>query len=104
MKKLIVSTINQFRIIAQSNILLCKSDDSYTKIFLINGEEILICKSLAKVSSQLDSLNFIRVNQSYLINKDFIECVDKKNKYIELIDKRQIPFTITIRELLLIIS
>lgn len=92
------------RFVSQADIVYCKSDNCYTSIFLNNGEELLVCKSLKKIAQELDALLFVRVNQSYLINKDCIKLIDKKSKFIELINSQRIPFTITISELLSLIS
>ncbi|ATP57181.1 hypothetical protein CPT03_12210 [Pedobacter ginsengisoli] len=104
MKKLMVSSQESLRLVSCSDILYCKSDNCYTSIFLNNGEELVVCKSLKKISQELNPLLFIRVNQSYLINKDFIKIIDKKNKFIELASSQRIPFTTTISELLSLIS
>ncbi|ATP57183.1 hypothetical protein CPT03_12220 [Pedobacter ginsengisoli] len=103
MKKLMISSQESLRLVSCSDIIFCKSDNCYTSIFLDNGEELVVCKSLKKISQELDSLLFIRVNQSYLINKDFIKIIDKRNKFIELVSSQRIPFTKTIAELLSLI-
>ena len=92
------------RFISQADIMLCKSDNSYTSIFLSNGDELVICKSLTKLAKEIDPELFIRVSQSYLINKNYISAIDKKKRSIELINKCQIQFTTTIKELLHLIG
>lgn len=99
-----VSSHESLRFVPYSDIVYCKSDNCYTSIFLSNGEELLVCKSLKKISQELDVLLFVRVNQSYLINRDCIKLIDKKNKLIELVNSQRIPFTVTISELLSLIS
>jgi DNA-binding LytR/AlgR family response regulator len=100
MKKLIIHTNDFLHFVLYSDISYCKSDNCYTSIFLNNGQELVLCKSLKRVSEELDTELFVRVNQSYLINKNYIKLIDKKNKQIELIDKKRIPFTTTITVLI----
>ncbi|WP_369414815.1 LytTR family transcriptional regulator DNA-binding domain-containing protein [Paradesertivirga mongoliensis] len=100
MEKLIVPSQDYVRFIDKGEIVLCKSDSCYTWIHLVDGEELVICKSLTKLSLELHSTHFIRVNQSFLVNKGFIKLIDKKKKHIKLINNTQVPFTITLKELL----
>jgi DNA-binding LytR/AlgR family response regulator len=100
MKKIVIHSQDRLRFVAPHEIMVCKSDNCYTSLYLVNGEEVIMCKSLTKIAKELDSFLFVRVNQSYLVNRDFIKSVDKKKKIIELDNDRQIPFSISIRELL----
>ena len=64
-------------------IIFCQSDSCYTNVHLTNGKRILIVKSLAKFQKELPSNNgFLRVNQSFLINKRFVQSIDKKKRCI----------------------
>ncbi|TCC94706.1 LytR/AlgR family response regulator transcription factor [Pedobacter hiemivivus] len=104
MKKLVIHSQEILRLVSHADISYCKSDNCYTSIFLHNREELVMCKSLKKVSQQLDAGIFIRVHQSHLINKNCIKLINKKNKYIELVCGTHIPFTTTINELMSSIS
>lgn len=104
MEKLIIPSQDYLRFVGQNEIILCKSDNCYTSVYLISGEELVICKSLTKLSLQLHPTIFIRINQSYLVNREFIKLINKKKKHIELTNDKQIPFTITIKELLYLIK
>ena len=100
MKKLIIHSQSQLHFVSHSDIILCKSDNCYTSVHLATGDGFVICKSLSQVAKELGNIVFIRVNQSYLVNKDYIKLIDKKKKHIELLNKQQIPFTTTLKELL----
>jgi DNA-binding LytR/AlgR family response regulator len=104
MKKIIIHSQDQLRFVAQHDITHCKSDNCYTTLYLNNAEEHVVCKSLTKVFKELDQQIFIRINQSYIVNKNYIELIDKKRKFVELTGNRQIPFTTTIGTLLDLIS
>jgi len=100
MQKVVIHSQDQLRFINQSEITHCKSDNCYTTIYLNNNEEHVVCKSLTKIYKELDPQLFIRINQSYIINKNYIKLIDKKKRLVELDSNKQIPFTTTISVLL----
>ena len=100
MKKLIIHSQESLRFVSHTDISYCKSDNCYTSVFLHDGEELVMCKSLKKVFDELNPDLFVRVNQSYVVNKNYIRLVDKRNKLIELVNGKRIPFTTTIGELI----
>ncbi len=102
--KIILYSQDRIRLALQNDITYCKSDSCYTKIFFSDGDCVMISKSLAKFSKELNSENFVRVNQSFLVNKNCIKLIYKKSKEIELNNQIKIPFTITIHKLLALIS
>ena len=104
MKKIIIHSQDQLRFICQSDITHCKSDNCYTTVYVNDGEELIVCKSLTKMHKELDPEIFIRTNQSHIINKNYIKLIDKKKKIVELNSSKQIPFTTTISTLLMLIG
>lgn len=87
-----------------SEIVYCQSDNCYTNLFLNNNEHLMVVKSLAKFSSELNSRDFIRISQSYLINKNYIKRINRRRKSINLNNLYDLPFTITLKELLMLLS
>lgn len=106
MHKIIIHSQDHLRVICQTDIMYCKSNNSYTAVHLAGekSEVLIICKSLAKFSNELDKEKFVRINQSYLINKHFIKSINKKKKHIELNNTESVPFTISLKALLDLIS
>lgn len=104
MKKIIINSQDQLRFVAQHDITHCKSDNCYTTIYLNNKDEHVICKSLTKVFKELDQKTFIKVNQSYIVNKHHITMIDKKKKLVELNGSSKVPFTTSIGVLLELIA
>lgn len=100
--KLLIRSQNYLHFIDQSDIVYCRSDDSYTVVY-VNNRSHTVSQSLAKFSKELDEAVFVRVSQSYMINRKCVKAIDKKNKTIELVDNVFIPFTITLKELLLLL-
>ena len=80
-------------------IVYCQSENCYTHVYLLNGKRILVVKSLTKFHQELTP-GFIRVSQSYVINRSFIEGIDKKKKAVILNNESLIPFTTTLKDLL----
>lgn len=103
-KSIVVHTQDHLHIIEERNILYCKSDNCYTCIHLKSGEKIMISKSLSKFSKELTLDCFIRVSQSYLVDKHSIKRIDKKKKQLELPNDLRIQFTTTLKELLYLIG
>ena len=104
MKKIIINSQDQLRFVAQHDIIYCKSDNCYTTLYLNNKDEHVICKSLTKVFKELDQKVFIKINQSYIVNKHHITMIDKKKKLVELDGSSKVPFTTSIGTLLELIT
>src|SRR4051812_31639265 len=98
--KIIVNSQDHLQFIQKDEIVFCKSDNNYTYIHLKDGSEVLLCKSLSKFSKELGQGAFIRISQSYLISKEYIKKIDKRNKQVYLINEAPIKFTISIKEFL----
>lgn len=56
------------KVVDLEEILLCKADRNYTKMFLEDEREIEIPRSLCVLENALVEHNFLRCNSSYLIN------------------------------------
>jgi len=101
LEKIVVAQQNKIIFIKPEEIIFCQSDSCYTNIYLVGDRQILIVKSLTKFHKELLSKAFIRVNQSFIINKNFIQSVDKKKRCIELESGQIVPFTVSLKQLLL---
>jgi two-component system, LytTR family, response regulator len=55
-----------------NNIIRCEASSNYTKLFFTNQQPLLIAKTLSDCANAIKSNNFIRINRSQLINKNFI--------------------------------
>ena len=70
--------------VPQKNILYFRSDRNYVCIKLLNGEELSFIAKLTDVEKRLQSNTFIRLHQSYLVNKSQIIYFDKSKKSAKL--------------------
>ncbi|MBI9069757.1 MAG: response regulator transcription factor [Salinivirgaceae bacterium] len=76
-KKIVLRTSEVMHIIDISDIIYCKSDNSYTTFFLVDNKEILVSRAIKEFSEMLEDFKFLRPHQSYLVNLNFIKKVEK---------------------------
>ena len=70
--KIAVCQVDGLRLINISELEYCKASSNYTELNLVSGETILISKSLKSICGSLPSTLFLRVHQSFLINKTHV--------------------------------
>ena len=98
--KLFLTGQNTIFLVEVGEIIFCKSDNCYTSLYLLTGKCHVIAKSLTKLNLELSPTEFIRVHQSYLVNKKHIRSIDKKKKIIRLLNDYDIPFSGPLKPLL----
>ncbi len=67
-KKIIIKTTENIHLLDMKNIISCESDSSYTTIHTVEGDKILVSKTLKDYEDMLADCGFYRVHKSYLIN------------------------------------
>jgi len=72
------------------DILYLNSDLRYVIIHTINGNESKIYKRLSDVEKLLPQ-RFIRIHKSYIVNRDYIQYVDKRSHNIKLCNGSELP-------------
>jgi len=102
--RILVAQLDKIFLIDTNDIIYCKSDNSYVFIYLDNMDPILLTKSLSKFEQELPNTCFLRVSQSFVINRRQIKCIDKKKRVIELNGGFFVPYTLPLKELLLFIK
>ena len=63
---------SEIRYVEISQIVRCEADDNYTK-FVLQGENILVSRSLKEYADQLKPKGFLRTHQSHLVNPAFVK-------------------------------
>jgi two-component system LytT family response regulator len=58
-------------------LVYCEADSNYTRLFLVNGKNYLLSKTLREVQGVLEERNFLRVHRQYLINLEHIKIYHK---------------------------
>ncbi|MBN9292653.1 MAG: response regulator transcription factor [Flavobacteriia bacterium] len=78
-KKLVLKTHESVHVVDLENIIRCEADRNYTSFFLKDGKKILVSKTLKEYETLLSGNQFFRVQQSHLINLNYVDRFDKKN-------------------------
>lgn len=69
-------TLNRFignYFINTNSIIRCQASSNYTKVFFTDKQPVVFAKTLSAFASALCNNNFIRIHQSHLINKKFVQ-------------------------------
>jgi len=84
-QKIVLSTNKESVVVEPDEIIRCQSDSFYTNVFLNNGKNIMLTKTLKEFEQMLSQFGFIRVHNSHLVNIKQIKSFDKSSgKYITL--------------------
>jgi two-component system, LytTR family, response regulator len=84
--------LNGFIIADVDQILYCESDSNYTRFFLKNNEQYLICRTLGEVESLMEGYSFFRCHKQFMVNIDEIKRVIRDDgTTIELSNAKMIP-------------
>ncbi|RQO29790.1 hypothetical protein DBR32_14495 [Taibaiella sp. KBW10] len=98
---IVIPNRNGFRIIKISEIAYLEANGSYCNILLTNGEKITHSRNMKFVSAELnESLGFIKVHKSYIVNKAQVVSYDSQSNLLTLYSGEKINVALPIRELL----
>ena len=72
-----LKTQESVHVLELKDIVRCEADKNYTSFFLNSGKRILVSKTLKEYDLLLSGHSFFRVQQSHLVNLNFIDRYDK---------------------------
>lgn len=72
-KKINIATLNGYEFIELSNIVWCKSDNTYTTFYLTDQSRIFSSRNLGYYEDLLSKSNFCRIHHSVMINMQLIK-------------------------------
>lgn len=78
-RRLVLKTQESVHVVDLDQIIRCEADRNYTSFFLTEGRKILVSRTLKDYETLLTGHNFLRVQQSHLINLNFVDRYDKGN-------------------------
>jgi len=78
-RRLVLKTQESVHVIDLDKIIRCEADRNYTSFYLVDHKKILVSKTLKDYETLLTGHNFLRIQQSHLINLDFVDRYDKAN-------------------------
>lgn len=80
-----------FKIVSYKEILRFEGERNYTKIYFINGEQLLVAKTLKEYEELLRDYDFFRVHQSHIVNMNCIKgYINGRGGKIQLIDNTEV--------------
>lgn len=71
--KIALPSLEGITFVRIKEIIRCESDNNYTNIFLLNGQRIIVSKTLKEYDEMLTPFNFFRIHKSHLINIGFLQ-------------------------------
>lgn len=98
-RRLVLKTQESIHVINLDDIIRCEADRNYTSFFLVGGKKILVSKTLKEYETLLSAHNFLRIQQSHLVNVNFVDRYDKKNGgAVVMKDLSEVPLSPAKRE------
>jgi two-component system LytT family response regulator len=99
--KIMIKTASNIYLRKPDQIIRLESEKSHVKVVLKDEDPLLSLRSLKSFESLLSPPGFLRVHPSHLINTNYIQYVDKNEKYLIMADQAKVPFSLKQRELLM---
>ena len=87
---LVLSLSDSFQVINLTELLYCESDKGYTTFYLADNKKYVASKPLKEYEEKLETANFTRPHQSFMVNLKFIDKYDKSG-IIYLKNGKKIP-------------
>ncbi|MCK0130386.1 LytTR family DNA-binding domain-containing protein [Flavobacteriaceae bacterium F08102] len=72
-EKINIAADGKIYLLDKADVIMLKSDKSYTTIFLEDNKKIVVSKTLKEVEKKFDFQEFFRVHNSYLININHVK-------------------------------
>lgn len=72
-KKIAFPVFEGVEFVKLSDINYCKGENNYTHVYLTDGTDLFISKTLRYVEEMLCDYHFFRVHNSYIINLDYVK-------------------------------
>ncbi|HNW50059.1 MAG TPA: LytTR family DNA-binding domain-containing protein [Prolixibacteraceae bacterium] len=94
-RRIVLKTTESINIIEISDIVYCRSDNTYTTFYLNDREKILISRPMKEYEEMLSEYGFFRPHQSFLVNMQYVSRLDKTDGgFLILKDHTEIPVSI----------
>ena len=101
-QKIAIPVNNKILFVNAQDIIYCKSDGSYTHLFLKNNKDYIVSKSIKHFEEILPETHFARIHKSYIINIDEIVGMSKQGGGdVILSNEIEVPISRTYKQKLL---
>lgn len=93
-QKLVLPNLTGFDLVNVKDIIRCQANDNYTNIYMDNGKQFIISKTLKHFETILSDCDFLRVHKSHLINlKKVKQYIKGKTPQLILDDNSEIDLS-----------
>lgn len=72
-KKIAFPVFEGVEFVSLKDINYCKGENNYTHVYLLDGTDLFISKTLRHVEEMLCDYQFFRVHNSYIVNLDYVK-------------------------------
>lgn len=90
--KVVLTSLQNYHFVAVSDIIYLKSEGNYCNVILREDDSHLCSKTMKSIFNKLPR-NFIRVHNSYVINKEYIDKIDTALSRITMMDRSEVPIS-----------
>jgi two-component system LytT family response regulator len=77
-----VNSASKIDFIPVDDIIYCSADSSYTKIMLLENNDLFVTKSMNEFEKKLSNFSFFRISKSFLINLRNVHSFNKKSNQV----------------------
>jgi two-component system LytT family response regulator len=103
--KIVLSSGSNLFVVYSGDIIMCRAEKNYTRVFLADGRDILVSKTIKEYDGMLSGKGFFRVHRQYLINADHVKSLDKSNSgTICLTNNFKVPVSLRKKDLMEILT
>ena len=67
-RRIALPTFEGFIFVNVKDIMHCKSESNYTTIYMLNGEQSVVTRTLKEIEESVNSTEFFRVHNSHFVN------------------------------------
>ena len=64
----LIHSRKDIKVILFDEVMYCKAESNYTRIYLRNGKIVMTCKTLKEMEFMLVASQFVRIHASYVVN------------------------------------
>jgi two-component system LytT family response regulator len=77
--RIVLTSGSNVFVVSTKEIVMCQAERNYTRVFLEDGRDILVAKTIKDYDAMLSGNGFSRVHRQYLINVSHVKSFDKSN-------------------------
>ncbi len=100
--KIALPLMDGFEVVQVKDIIRIAAEDNFTKFFLVDGSNRLICRTLKFYEETLGNFDFLRIHKSHMINLQYIKKYTKgKGGFVTMTDGSSVDVAATKKKVLL---